>query len=87
MMREPRYHFTGEHASKYLKSMRPSQPEEDFDDRNAIYAMRDNIINAGLHDHRAFLRGSVKEEMRRLIAKHPRGIDGFVEHPRASAQA
>ncbi|KAK7718641.1 hypothetical protein SLS64_002601 [Diaporthe eres] len=39
MMRESRYHFTGEHASKYLESMRPSQPEEDFDDRNAIYAM------------------------------------------------
>ncbi|KAL2291771.1 hypothetical protein FJTKL_11963 [Diaporthe vaccinii] len=58
MMREPRYRFTCEHASKYLESMRPSQPEEDFDDRNAIYAMRDNIINAGLHDHRASLRGS-----------------------------
>ncbi|KAI7774968.1 hypothetical protein LA080_007521 [Diaporthe eres] len=39
MMREPRYRFTCEHASKYLESMRPSQPEEDFDDRNAIYAM------------------------------------------------
>lgn len=39
MMREPRYRFTGEHAKKYLESMRPSQPEADFDDRNAIYAM------------------------------------------------
>lgn len=39
MMREPRYRFTSEHASKYLESMRPSQPEEDFDDRNALYAM------------------------------------------------
>lgn len=39
MMREPRYRFTGEHASKYLETMRPSQPEDGFDDRNAIYAM------------------------------------------------
>ncbi|KAG6368320.1 hypothetical protein INS49_002525 [Diaporthe citri] len=39
MMRESRYRFTGEHASKYLGSMRPSQPEEAFDDRNAVYAM------------------------------------------------
>ncbi|KAK8068978.1 hypothetical protein PG994_005594, partial [Apiospora phragmitis] len=77
MMREPRYHFTGEHVSKYLEAMPPSEPVEDFDDRNALYAMRDNIINAGLHDHRAFLRDKVKEEMRRLIAKHPLGIDGF----------
>lgn len=26
---------------------------------------------------------SVKEEMRRLIAKHPKGIDGFEEPPHA----
>lgn len=28
---------------------------------------------------------SVKEEMKRLIAKHPKGIDGFEEHPHASS--
>ncbi|KAH8788928.1 hypothetical protein F5883DRAFT_635797 [Diaporthe sp. PMI_573] len=58
MMREPRYRFTAEHTNKYLETMRSSQAEEDFDDQNAVYAMRDNIINAGLHDHRAFLRSS-----------------------------
>ncbi|KAK8044540.1 hypothetical protein PG993_004564 [Apiospora rasikravindrae] len=79
MMREPRYDFTGEHVSKYLEAIPPSEPVEDFDDRNALYAMRDNIINAGLHNHRASLRDNVKEEMRRLIAKHPWGIDGFKE--------
>ncbi|KAK7931319.1 hypothetical protein PG985_002031 [Apiospora marii] len=79
MMREPRYRFTGDHANKYLEVVRPSEPVGDFDDRNAIYAMRDNIINSGLHNHRAFLRDKVKEEMQRLIAKHPTGIDGFNE--------
>ena len=29
----------------------------------------------------------VKEEMERLIAKNPRGIDGFEEPSRASSQA
>ncbi|KAH8889032.1 hypothetical protein GQ53DRAFT_653075 [Thozetella sp. PMI_491] len=35
MMREPRYGFTREHR----EVVRPSEPVEDFDDRNAIYAM------------------------------------------------
>lgn len=39
MMREPRYRFNGEHISKYLGIVRPSQPVQDFDDRNALYAM------------------------------------------------
>ncbi|KAJ5764666.1 hypothetical protein N7533_003347 [Penicillium manginii] len=76
MMREPRYRFTGEHVDRYREVIRPSEPVEDFDDRHALYAMHDNLINAGLHDHRAFLRGWVREEMLRLIAKHPNGIDG-----------
>ncbi|KEY71832.1 hypothetical protein S7711_10062 [Stachybotrys chartarum IBT 7711] len=56
MMREPRYRFTREHAQLYKKAVDPSEPMEDFDDRNALYAMRDNIINSGLHEHRAYLR-------------------------------
>ncbi|RYP78327.1 hypothetical protein DL769_003205 [Monosporascus sp. CRB-8-3] len=56
MMREPRYRFGPEHVQKYLEVMGPSEPVDDLDDRNALYAMRDNIINSGLHAHRAFLR-------------------------------
>ncbi|KAI0450101.1 Fructosamine kinase-domain-containing protein [Xylaria acuta] len=77
MMREPRYQFTSEHADKYREVVPPSEPVEDFDDRNVIYAMRDNIINLGLHDHRQFLREQVLEEMQRLIKKYPNGIDGY----------
>ena len=39
MMRESRYEFTGEHARKYTDVVPPSEPVEDFDDRNALYAM------------------------------------------------
>ncbi|KAI1125663.1 Fructosamine kinase-domain-containing protein [Nemania abortiva] len=75
MMREPRYQFTSEHADKYRELMPPSEPAEDYDDRNAIYAMRDNIINLGLHEHRQFLREQVIAEMERLIKKYPNGYE------------
>ncbi|KAF1851891.1 uncharacterized protein K460DRAFT_270343 [Cucurbitaria berberidis CBS 394.84] len=58
MMRQPRYRFTQEYVNKYKEVIRPSEPVEDFDDRNALYAM-------------------VKQEMERLLGKHPNGIDGF----------
>ncbi|KAI0160684.1 Fructosamine kinase-domain-containing protein [Xylariaceae sp. FL1272] len=77
MMREPRYLFTGQHAERYREVVRPSEPAADFDDRNALYAMHDNIINSGLHEHRAFLREQVRLDMEKLIAKHPQGLDGF----------
>ncbi|OAL43082.1 hypothetical protein IQ07DRAFT_650360 [Pyrenochaeta sp. DS3sAY3a] len=79
MMRQSRYRFNNTYVQRYKKLIQPSEPVEDFDDRNALYAMRDNIINAGLHEHRAYLREEVKQEMLRLLAKHPYGIDGFKE--------
>lgn len=39
MMRQPRYRFAGDHVNKYREVIQPSEPIEDFDDRNAIYAM------------------------------------------------
>ncbi|KAK8108325.1 Fructosamine kinase-domain-containing protein [Apiospora kogelbergensis] len=39
MMREPRYQFTIEHVNKYKEVVGPSEPAEDFDDRNALYGM------------------------------------------------
>jgi protein-ribulosamine 3-kinase len=56
MMRQLRYGFTQDHVNKYKAVIPPSEPVEDFDDRNALYAMRDSIINAGLHEHQAHLR-------------------------------
>jgi protein-ribulosamine 3-kinase len=39
MMREPRYRFAGDYIIKYKATIQPSDPIEDFDDRNALYAM------------------------------------------------
>ncbi|KAI1300889.1 Fructosamine kinase-domain-containing protein [Xylaria venustula] len=77
MMRESRYDFKSAHVAAYKGLVEPSEPVDDFDDRNAIYAMRDNIINAGLFDKRQSLRERVMEEMKRLIKKYPDGIDGY----------
>lgn len=76
MMRDTRYIFLNEHFALYKSSVDASEPLEDFDDRNALYAMfvslmllfpstqnrmltnnrRHNLINSGLHVHRAYLR-------------------------------
>lgn len=79
MMRQSRYRFGQEYVQRYIEIFHASQPEEDFDDRNALYAMRDNIINSGLHEHRAHLREEVKQDMLRLLEKHPDGLAGFQE--------
>jgi protein-ribulosamine 3-kinase len=39
MMRQPRYRFTQEYVNQYKQVFPPSEPIEDFDDRNALYAM------------------------------------------------
>jgi protein-ribulosamine 3-kinase len=39
MFRGPRYGWSDEYMEEYLKEMQPSEPKEDFDDRNAMYAM------------------------------------------------
>lgn len=39
MMREPRYRFSDIHIQMYREMVGVSEPTEDFDDRNALYAM------------------------------------------------
>jgi protein-ribulosamine 3-kinase len=39
MMRQPRYRFSQEYVNLYKEVIPPSEPVEDFDDRNALYAM------------------------------------------------
>ncbi|KAM0277355.1 hypothetical protein ACHAQH_005871 [Verticillium albo-atrum] len=79
MFRGQHYGWTPEYMEQYLKEVDQSEPQEDFDDRNAIYAMRNYIVTAGLWQHWAHLRTFVKDEMRRLIEKHPDGFEGFQE--------
>ncbi|KAK3941412.1 hypothetical protein QBC46DRAFT_458299 [Diplogelasinospora grovesii] len=54
-----------------------SEPKDDFDDRNAMYAIRNDIMTAGMWPKWAHLLEKAKKDMRKLIAKHPDGLDGF----------
>lgn len=39
MFRGPNYGWGREFMEEYLKEIPPSEPQEDFDDRNALYAL------------------------------------------------
>jgi len=45
------YGWSKEYIEEYVKLVQPSEPQEDFDDRNALYAMRNYIVSATLWDH------------------------------------
>ncbi|KAK4214682.1 Fructosamine kinase-domain-containing protein [Rhypophila decipiens] len=73
MFHHPRYGWGPEYLQAYIDLMPASEPKDDFEDRVALYAMRNYIVSAGLWDHWAYMRGVVKEEMKRLLAKYPNG--------------
>lgn len=49
-MKAKRYLLNAEHVAGYLKEMQPSEPREDFDDRLTLYALRNEIVVAGMWD-------------------------------------
>ncbi|KAK4154702.1 hypothetical protein C8A00DRAFT_42578 [Chaetomidium leptoderma] len=75
-MRSPRYAVGLDFVAMY-KEVGVSEPTGDFDDRNALYAIRNDIMTAGIWPQWANLLENAKEEMQRLITKHPNGLDGF----------
>ncbi|KAK7959702.1 fructosamine/ketosamine-3-kinase [Apiospora aurea] len=77
-------------VNTYKNEVGASEPQEDFDDRNALYSMRGDLETVGMWPqwHRLLqhsleiypvvLRSlSVKDEMRRLLEKYPDGFAGF----------
>ncbi|KAK3299818.1 Fructosamine kinase-domain-containing protein [Chaetomium fimeti] len=61
----------------YASELGKSEPEADFEDRVALYAIRNDLLTVGMYEHRVHLLERVKEEMRRLLVKHPDGLSGF----------
>ncbi|KAK3904177.1 hypothetical protein C8A05DRAFT_42722 [Staphylotrichum tortipilum] len=76
-MRSPRYKVGPDFVRVYRNQIGASELTADFDDRNALYAVRNNIIVAGMWPRWAHLLETSNEEIRRLIAKHPKGLAGF----------
>ncbi|KAB5566765.1 Fructosamine/Ketosamine-3-kinase [Coniochaeta sp. 2T2.1] len=49
--RTEKYGWNTAYIEEYAKLMQPSEPQADFDDRIAVYAMRNYIVSATLWDH------------------------------------
>ncbi|KAI1137582.1 Fructosamine kinase-domain-containing protein [Hypoxylon sp. FL0543] len=75
----PRYTLGMDFIRLYKDEIGASEPEEDFYDRHALYAIRNNICTAGMWPQWTSLLTSAKEEMRRLLSRYPDGLDGFKE--------
>ncbi|KAK2807268.1 hypothetical protein FQN50_005556 [Emmonsiellopsis sp. PD_5] len=58
---------------EYHKHFPISEPVEDHDDRNALYATRVNILDSILYKEEKGYREKVISEMRRLVNKFPEG--------------
>ncbi|KAI1331844.1 Fructosamine kinase-domain-containing protein [Xylariaceae sp. FL0255] len=78
-MRAARNTLGPDFVNAYKEQVGASEPQEDFDDRNALYSMRADLETVGMWPQWRTLLDHVKNEMRRLLAKHPNGIDGFLD--------
>lgn len=80
--RASRYGMGHPFLEEYQKVMGISEPQGDWDDRNALYALRYDLLVSALFpntDHGYNFRKMAKSEMKRLVEKHPRGLEGFEE--------
>ncbi|KAK0661188.1 Fructosamine kinase-domain-containing protein [Cercophora samala] len=59
----------------YLEHIPPSWPEEDFDDRNLLYATRVNILDSILYKEDRSYRQAFIRDMRTLVEKFPGGFE------------
>ncbi|KAI0527862.1 Fructosamine kinase-domain-containing protein [Xylaria bambusicola] len=83
--RPERNKFTRKYFNAYHSHIPKSAPEDDYDDRNALYAMRFNLNAATLFPSQKVYLDMVIDEMKRLVEKFP---DGYTGHsPRADILA
>lgn len=78
--REPRYRMGQPFLKEYQKLMGISEPTGDWDDRNALYALRYDLLWSALFPktERGYqIRRLAKSEMARLVVKYPNGLEDF----------
>jgi protein-ribulosamine 3-kinase len=77
MFRAARYRTNKSHVRAYHKLMEVSYPQEDHDDRNALYALRVDLeVSCGWPANKR-MRLLAMEEMQKLIDKYPDGFEGW----------
>ncbi|KAI0428171.1 Fructosamine/Ketosamine-3-kinase [Xylaria sp. FL1042] len=65
--RNPQYRLGNSYIEEYLKHMPISEPAEDFDTRNAIYAMKCHVIlSISYHEDPKFRQTAI-QEMKKLV--------------------
>ncbi|EFQ88872.1 hypothetical protein PTT_15060 [Pyrenophora teres f. teres 0-1] len=74
--RAPRYKMGRPFFKEYQKIMGISEPHEDWDDRNRLYAIRYDLLVSGLYPNEDKFHNLAKHEMKVLVDKYP---DGFVD--------
>ncbi|KAI9869227.1 MAG: hypothetical protein M1813_000015 [Trichoglossum hirsutum] len=76
--RSPRYRLGKPYIKEYLKHIPMSAPVEDFDDRNALYALRYNLLVSTMNKDGSLVhRQTFMNEAKRLLEKYPNGIGDF----------
>ncbi|KAK4161153.1 Fructosamine/Ketosamine-3-kinase [Cladorrhinum sp. PSN259] len=74
--RPERNQFTARYFKEYHSHIPKAEPPEDYDDRNALYALRFNLHAAALFpNQKDYVQMSI-EEIRRLTDKFPDGYTG-----------
>ena len=78
MFRAARYRTNKSHVRAYHRIVEISAPAEDHDDQNALYALRVDLeVSCGWPANKR-MRLLAMNEMKRLLEKHPHGLDGYV---------
>ncbi|CAJ2513651.1 Uu.00g017700.m01.CDS01 [Anthostomella pinea] len=63
------------YVDAYLKHFPKAEPEEDFDGRNALYALRFNLCSSGLYPGNLNYRNVVRMDMRELVDRYPESFE------------
>ncbi|QYS93612.1 Protein-ribulosamine 3-kinase [Trichoderma simmonsii] len=69
--RPRRNKFTSIYFEEYLSHIRPSEPKEDFEDRNALYAVKFNLQAAAIFPDKEEYFQMAMKDIEVLVAKYP----------------
>ncbi|KAH8597393.1 Fructosamine kinase-domain-containing protein [Bisporella sp. PMI_857] len=72
--RAPRYRLGRPYLRQYQKVMEMSEPHADWDDRNALYALRYDFLVSALYPNETKFREMARRETRALVEKFPDGL-------------
>ncbi|RSL89365.1 hypothetical protein CDV31_015901 [Fusarium ambrosium] len=71
-----RYGLGSKWMDEYSEIFKPSEPRDEFDDRNDLYSISGHFCASTLYPEMKMYREKAIEEMRRLLDKFPNGYQG-----------